>query len=79
MNPCDLYKTDMLQEMQDKQISSPAMSDIFKYSIAPKRYVHILDEIKSISKYLSIYKIRFDGKIWIMKLTLMKKCYNITW
>ena len=39
------------------------MSDVFKYSIAPGTYVTFLEEIRIIHKYLSIYKIRFNGKI----------------
>jgi len=42
---------------------SLAMADVFKYSIAPGEYVSILDEIKIIYKYLSIYKIRLNNQL----------------
>lgn len=40
-----------------------AMSDVFKYSITPGRFVDCADEINIIYKYLSIYKIRYSGNL----------------
>lgn len=70
INPHFLYNTMQcirglatLNRTEDIKTITLAMSDVFKYSIAPGRYVHILDEIEIISKYLSIYKIRFDNRM----------------
>ena len=70
VNPHFLYNTlqcirglATLKRTDDIKDISLAMSDVFKYSIAPGTYVTYLDEIRIIHKYLSIYKIRFDGKI----------------
>lgn len=52
-----LHRTDDIKEI------ALSMSDVFKYSIAPGTYVTFLEEIRIIHKYLSIYKIRFNGKI----------------
>ena len=70
VNPHFLYNTlqcirglATLNRTDDIKNISLAMSDVFKYSIAPGTYVTYLDEIRIIHKYLSIYKIRFNGKI----------------
>lgn len=70
INPHFLYNTMQcirglatLDRTEDIKTITLAMSDVFKYSIAPGRYVHIVDEIEIISKYLSIYKIRFDNRM----------------
>ena len=39
------------------------MSEVFKYSIKPGEFVTCVDEIRFIYKYLSIYKIRFNGNL----------------
>ena len=52
-----------MNRTEDIKDISLSMSDVFKYSIAPGTYVTYLDEIRIIHKYLSIYKIRFNGKI----------------
>lgn len=70
INPHFLYNTlqcirglATLNRTEDIKDISLSMSDVFKYSIAPGTYVTYLDEIRIIHKYLSIYKIRFNGKI----------------
>lgn len=70
INPHFLYNTlqcirglATLNRTEDIKEIALSMSDVFKYSIAPGTYVTFLDEIRIIHKYLSIYKIRFNGKI----------------
>lgn len=70
INPHFLYNTlqcirglATLHRNDDIKEIALSMSDVFKYSIAPGTYVTFLEEIRIIHKYLSIYKIRFNGKI----------------
>lgn len=70
INPHFLYNTlqcirglATLNRTEDIKNIAISMSDVFKYSIAPGTYVRFLDEIRIIHNYLSIYKIRFNGKI----------------
>ncbi len=70
INPHFLYNTlqcisglAALKRFQDINEVALSMSDVFKYSIKPGEFVTCVEEIRIIYKYLSIYKIRFDGNL----------------
>lgn len=70
INPHFLYNTlqcicglAALKRFQDVQDVTLAMSDVFKYSIQPGEFVRCIDEINIIYKYLSIFKIRYNGNL----------------
>lgn len=70
INPHFLYNTlqcisglAALKRFQDINEVALSMSEVFKYSIKPGEFVTCVDEIRIIYKYLSIYKIRFNGNL----------------
>lgn len=70
VNPHFLYNTlqcicglAAMGRTRDVQTITLAMSDVFKYSIHPGTFIDCAEEIDIIRKYLSIFKIRYDGKI----------------
>lgn len=70
VNPHFLYNTlqcicglAAMGRTKDIQTITLAMSDVFKYSIHPGTFIDCAEEIDIIHKYLSIFKIRYDGKI----------------
>lgn len=70
VNPHFLYNTlqcicglAALKRFQDILDVALSMSDVFKYSIEPGEFVTCIDEINIVYKYLSIYKIRYNGNL----------------
>jgi two-component system sensor histidine kinase YesM len=70
INPHFLYNTlqcisglAALKRFQDINEVALSMSEVFKYSIKPGEFVTCVEEIRIIYKYLSIYKIRFNGNL----------------
>lgn len=70
VNPHFLYNTlqcicglAAMGRTRDIQEIALAMSDVFKYSIHPGTFVDCAEEVGIICQYLSIYKIRYDGKL----------------
>ena len=70
LNPHFLYNTlqcicglAAMGRTRDVQEIALSMSDVFKYSIHPGTFVDCAEEVGIICQYLSIYKIRYDGKL----------------
>lgn len=70
INPHFLYNTlqcisglAALKRFQDINEVALSMSEVFKYSIKPGEFVACVDELRIIYRYLSIYKIRFNGNL----------------
>lgn len=70
VNPHFLYNTlqcicglAAMGRTADIQKITLAMSDVFRYSIHPGNFIGCAEEIEIIYQYLSIFEIRYDGKI----------------